>query len=56
MRTAHPRSSRLEIIVGRSLAACVHPQLAWQLGARGRVPVLVGYVLAGYLLTLLALV
>ena len=55
MRTATPRSSRVEIILGRSLAACVHPEAAWRLGARGRVPVLVGYFLAGYLLALLAL-
>jgi hypothetical protein len=56
MRTAAPRSSRLEIILGRSLAACVHPEAAWRIGIRGRVPVLVGYFLVGYLLALLALV
>jgi hypothetical protein len=56
MRTAAPRSSRLEILLGRSLAACAHPEAAWRLGARGRVPVLVGYFLAGYLVALLALV
>jgi hypothetical protein len=56
MRTAAPRSSRLEIILGRSLAACVHPEAAWRTGIRGRIPVVVGYVLAGYLLALLALV
>jgi hypothetical protein len=43
-------------MLGRSLAACAHPEAAWRLGARGRVPVLVGYFLAGYLLALLALV
>ena len=52
MTTAFPRSSKLEILLGRSLAACVHPNAAWRLGARGRVPLLVGYFLAGYLLIL----
>ena len=56
MRTAAPHSSRLEILLGRSLAACVHPEAAWRIGIRGRVPVLVGYFLAGYLLALLALI
>ena len=56
MRTATPRSSRLEIILGRSLAACVHPEAAWRIGVRGRIPVVVGYFLAGYLLALVALV
>ena len=56
MRTAAPRSSRLEIIIGRSLAACAHPEAAWRSGIRGRFPVVVGYFLVGYLLALVALV
>ena len=56
MTTASPSSSKLEVIIGRSLAACVHPEAAWRLGTKGRIPVLVGYFLAGYLLILVTLV
>jgi hypothetical protein len=55
MTTAFPSSSKLEMLLGRSLAACAHPYAAWRLGARGRVPLLVGYFLAGYLLIFLTL-
>jgi hypothetical protein len=48
MTTASPSSSKLEILLGRSLAACVHPLAAWRLGAKGRIPLVVGYFLAGY--------
>jgi hypothetical protein len=55
MTTASPSSSKLEVFIGRSLAACIHPQAAWRLGVKGRVPLLVGYFLAGYLLSLVTL-
>jgi hypothetical protein len=55
MTTASPSSSRLEILIGRWLAACAHPEVAWRLGARGRIFVLLGYFLAGYALILAAL-
>ena len=55
MTTASRSSSKLEVLIGRSLAACVHPQAAWRLGTNGRVPVILGYVLAGYLLILATL-
>ena len=55
MTTASPSSSKLEILIGRSLAACAHPEAAWRLGVRRRIPILLGYFLAGYALILLAL-
>jgi hypothetical protein len=55
MTTASPSSSKIEILIGRSLAACIHPEAAWRLGVRGRIPVLLGYFLAGYLVILVTL-
>jgi hypothetical protein len=55
MTTASPSSSKLEILIGRSLAACAHPEAAWQLGIRGRIPMVLGYFLAGYVLILVTL-
>ena len=55
MTTASPSSSKLEILIGRSLAACVHPEAAWRLGVRGRIPLFLGYFLAGYVLILATL-
>lgn len=52
---SHP-SSKVEIVIGRSLAACAHPQAAWRLGRKGRIPVVIGYFLAGYLLSFVTLV
>lgn len=52
---SHP-SSKVEIVIGRSLAACAHPQAAWHLGRKGRIPVVIGYFIAGYLLSFVALV
>jgi hypothetical protein len=56
MTTASPSSSKLEVLIGRSLAACAHPEAAWRRGVKGRVPVVLGYFLAGYVLILVALV
>jgi hypothetical protein len=56
MTTASPSSSKLEVIIGRWLAACAHPLAAWRLGRKGRIAILVGYFLAGYLLILVTLV
>jgi hypothetical protein len=55
MTTASPSSSKLEVLLGRSLAACLHPEAAWRLGVKGRLPILLGYFLAGYLLILVTL-
>ena len=55
MTTASPSSSKLEILIGRSLAVCIHPQAAWRAGAKGRVPLLLGYFLAGYAVILAGL-
>ena len=55
MTTASPSSSKLEVLIGRSLAACVHPQAAWRVGLRGRIPLLLGYFLAGYVVIFVGL-
>jgi len=49
-------STRLEILLGRSLAACVDPIAAWRSGSTSaRVEFFVGYFVAGYVLVFLAL-
>jgi hypothetical protein len=50
-------SSRGEVLVGRTAAACVHPLAAWSCARRSfRVLLLAGYFTAGYLAVLAALV
>jgi hypothetical protein len=56
MPPASRPSSKLEIVIGRSLAACAHPLAAWRIGRQGRILILVGYFLAGYLLSFVTLV
>ena len=42
-------SNRCEVLIGQSLAACVHPLAAWRSTARAfRVLLLAGYFAAGY--------
>ena len=49
-------STRGEVLLGRSLAACVHPVAAWRSGSRAaRAQFFVGYFVAGYVLVFLAL-
>jgi hypothetical protein len=49
-------SNRTEILLGRSLAACVHPLAAWHARARSfRVLLLAGYFAIGYLTVLATL-
>jgi len=49
-------STQVEILIGRSLAACVHPVAAWHSGSMSaRVQFCIGYFVAGYVLALLAL-
>jgi hypothetical protein len=49
-------SNRLEIIMGRSLAICLHPVAAWlSRSQRKRLVLVGGYVGAGYVLVLIAL-
>jgi len=49
-------STGLEILIGRSLAACVHPVAAWRSGSKSaRAQFFCGYFVAGYLLVFLAL-
>jgi hypothetical protein len=49
-------STRLEILIGRSMAACVHPVAAWRSGSKAaRLQFLAGYFVAGYVVVFLAL-
>jgi hypothetical protein len=46
-----------EILIGRGLACCVHPQAAWRATTRkGRAFVICAYAAAGFVTTLTALV
>jgi hypothetical protein len=48
---------RAEVLVGRTLAACIHPIAAWRYDMRSfRVLLLAGYFTAGYIAVLLAVV
>jgi hypothetical protein len=45
-----------EVLIGRSLAACVHPMAAWQSRARSfRVLLVAGYFAMGYMTVLAAI-
>ena len=45
-----------EVLIGRSLAACVHPMAAWQSKARlFRVLLVGGYFVGGYITVLAAM-
>jgi hypothetical protein len=49
-------SSRFEVLAGRTLAACVHPQAAWSCTVRSfRVLLIAGYFAAGYFTALAAI-
>jgi hypothetical protein len=49
-------STGLEILLGRSLAACVHPVAAWRSGSRAaRAQFFFGYFVAGYFVFLVLL-
>jgi hypothetical protein len=48
--------NRIELMIGRSLAACVHPYAAWHLGSTPvRAWVVTAYFAAGYLAVFCAL-
>jgi len=50
----HP--SRREVLIGKSLAVCVHPFAAWRLARRRiRLVILAGYFVTAYAATLAAL-
>jgi hypothetical protein len=50
-------ANRCEVLIGQSLAACVHPIAAWRSTARSfRVMLLAGYFTAAYVGVLSALV
>ncbi len=57
MRLAPDRpSTKFEIVIGRSLAACVHPVAAWRSGSRAlRAQCMAGYFVASYVLVFLGL-
>ena len=45
-----------EVLIGRSLAACIHPMAAWQSRARSfRVLLVAGYFAMGYMTVLAAI-
>lgn len=49
-------SRRHEVLIGRSLAACVHPMAAWQSKARSfRLLLVAGYFAVGYVAALAAI-
>jgi hypothetical protein len=49
-------SNRLEIVMGRSMAICLHPVAAWlSRSQRKRLILVGGYVGAGYVVGLIAL-
>jgi len=55
-RMPAPPGNRCEVLIGRSLAACVHPLAAWRSKARSfRVLLLAGYFTAGYVAALATL-
>ena len=59
MAAAHSRSSSNrwhEVLIGRSLAACVHPMAAWQSKVRSfRLLLVAGYFAVGYVTVLVAI-
>jgi hypothetical protein len=53
---SHSPRARIETLVGRSLAMCVHPYATWRLqSARCRVLVLLAYAVGSYSVVLAAL-
>jgi hypothetical protein len=49
-------STRWEILIGRSMAACVHPVAAWRSGSKSaRLQFFLGYFVAGYIVVFLSL-
>jgi len=49
-------STRTEILIGRSMAAVVHPVAAWRSGSRSnRLHFFAGYFVASYVLVFIAL-
>jgi hypothetical protein len=48
---------RVEVLLGRTLAACIHPIAAWRYALRSfRVLLVAGYFTAGFIAVLLAVV
>lgn len=56
LRTPDRPSTRTEILIGRSLAVCVHPVAAWRSGSTAvRLQFFAGYFVASYVLIFLGL-
>ncbi len=54
--STHSSTHWHEVLLGRSLAACVHPMAAWQSKARSfRVLLVAGYFAVGYVTVLAAI-
>ena len=48
-RAVHRQSNRIEVLIGRSAALCVHPFAAWRSRSRAdRVMLLIAYVAISY--------
>jgi len=48
-RTVNRQSNRIEVLIGRSAALCVHPLAAWRSRSRAdRVMLLIAYVAISY--------
>ena len=53
---SHPPIHRLEVLIGRTLAACIHPLAAWRHTVRSfRLLLVAGYFAAGYVGVLAAM-
>ncbi|HWW83042.1 MAG TPA: hypothetical protein VNZ26_05535 [Vicinamibacterales bacterium] len=55
-RLRHDRqSTKTEILIGRTLAACAHPFAAWRLSNEQRAMIVLTYSVAAYIIVLTAL-
>ena len=56
-QTRNHSANRYEVLLGRSLAACVHPLAAWRSTMRSfRVLLLAGYFAVGYVVVLASMI
>jgi hypothetical protein len=56
LSNGHGASNRYEVLVGRTMAACIYPQAAWHSTVRSfRFLLFAGYFAAGYIAGLVAI-
>jgi hypothetical protein len=56
VKTPDRPSTRMEVLIGRTLAVCVHPVAAFRSGSKSaRLQFFAGYFVAGYVLVFLTL-